>query len=200
MKKLITNATLIITLIITSINYSFGQHYLRIYKMDNGVLITQQISLINDGNYGVGAHQRALYHTGSNSYTPAASDSIEIGTMGYSTKTHVIIQSFNDTIYRAINPLTYELQMYLRKNIDGSLSVNEIEVSNLNVYPNPVIDVLNISFDSNENVDVIVMDMSGRIVHNEPSSTLISGINLSDQPSGMYLVKIGNQTQRIIKQ
>lgn len=73
------------------------------------------------------------------------------------------------------------------------------EVSNLLIYPNPVQDVLNIRFDSYENVDVIVTDLNGRIVFNETSSISVS-VDLSNQPSGIYLVKVGSETRKVVKQ
>lgn len=73
------------------------------------------------------------------------------------------------------------------------------EVSNLLIYPNPVQDVLNIRFDSYETVDVVVTDLNGRIVFNETSSVSVS-VDLSNQPSGIYLVKVGSETRKVVKQ
>lgn len=76
---------------------------------------------------------------------------------------------------------------------------SQVEVSNLTLYPNPVQDVLNIRFDSYENVDVVVTDLNGRIVYNENVSGLTS-IDLSNQPTGIYLVNVGSTTRKVVKQ
>ncbi|MEZ4890507.1 MAG: T9SS type A sorting domain-containing protein [Crocinitomicaceae bacterium] len=47
-----------------------------------------------------------------------------------------------------------------------NLSVSKKEmVSNLSVYPNPVVDILTINFESTEPVNVTITDMNGSIVY-----------------------------------
>lgn len=76
---------------------------------------------------------------------------------------------------------------------------NQVEVDNLTLYPNPVQDVLNIRFDSYENVDVIVTDLNGRVVYNENVSGFTS-VDLSNQPAGIYFVNVGSTTRKVVKQ
>jgi len=72
----------------------------------------------------------------------------------------------------------------------GSVGINEaIEAIELNVYPNPINDVLNIT--AKENItNVIVYDMVGKVVKNSITNTMSLTINTEDLPSGSYLVKV----------
>lgn len=85
-------------------------------------------------------------------------------------------------------------------NVLNKLSTEKVvKVENLNVYPNPVVDVLNISFTSFESVPVTVTDMNGRDVYNEVVSASVQ-VDMSFLPSGVYIAKINNETKRVIKQ
>ncbi|MCD2260985.1 T9SS type A sorting domain-containing protein, partial [Psychroserpens luteolus] len=90
-----------------------------------------------------------------------------------------------------------------------SLSVDDFSLSNtLNVFPNPAIDVINISNNSNEsiNASVEMYDLRGRKVYQNTSDLNNAlQINISNFESGMYLINITDTnskaivTKRIIK-
>ncbi len=85
-------------------------------------------------------------------------------------------------------------------NVPENLSVSKKEmVSNLSVYPNPVVDILTINFESTEPVNVTITDMNGSIVYSE-TTQFATKVDMSMLPSGMYFVKIGNETKKIFKQ
>jgi hypothetical protein len=72
-----------------------------------------------------------------------------------------------------------------------------VESSSFNVYPNPVIDNLNVTFELKEADRVIleVMDVTGRIMNAEDMGTLNASsyqeqLNVSALPVGMYLLNI----------
>ena len=74
------------------------------------------------------------------------------------------------------------------------VSVNEIDLSNeVNLFPNPVFDIVTLSFQNNLSAEIILYDVFGKIIYsnriqNENSIT----INLSSTSSGTYFLKIIN--------
>jgi hypothetical protein len=83
--------------------------------------------------------------------------------------------------------------------------IKEIETSNVNVYPNPVNDMLYIETET-EIEEVVIYDVYGRVqnLRNSETQKLRNSIDLSELKSGIYFVKIntekGNIVKRIIKQ
>jgi hypothetical protein len=94
-------------------------------------------------------------------------------------------------------------------NVQPSIGVSEIATLNnqIRVYPNPTADQLFIETSKfkESSLDLVIYDMSGRVVKNEKIKYLNSplSINLSDLKAGIYNVQIiaGNTTykERIIK-
>ncbi len=90
-----------------------------------------------------------------------------------------------------------------------SLSLDDFSLSNtLNVFPNPAIDIINISNNSSEsiNASVEMYDLRGRKVYQNTSNLSNAlQINISNFESGMYLINITDTnskaivTKRIIK-
>lgn len=75
--------------------------------------------------------------------------------------------------------------------IGGALAntgLTQIDGSVITVYPNPAIDVLNIDIESTEINRVIILNISGEIVHTvyNPSTQ----INISELVSGVYFIEI----------
>lgn len=84
-----------------------------------------------------------------------------------------------------------------------SLGVGVFQTSDFEVYPNPVTDILNIS--NNENItNVSVFNLLGQEVFSKTAATNISQIDLSNLPSGAYMVKVATdgfvKTIKIVKQ
>jgi Zn-dependent metalloprotease len=90
-------------------------------------------------------------------------------------------------------------------------SVKEYGVSlNMGVYPNPFSDQFTIKFDAdkNENVNLVITDMLGRIISKKQWTVDIGSnninINLDDQPAGLYMLKLssdkGYAVKNIVKQ
>jgi hypothetical protein len=80
--------------------------------------------------------------------------------------------------------------------------VNEVENNiAVTVFPNPVVDQLNIQ--SSENMDgnkIIITDMTGAIVRIRPLTSTLTSIELSDVASGTYVYRIADKGGRFIKQ
>jgi len=70
-------------------------------------------------------------------------------------------------------------------------------LANLNIYPNPVIDFLSIS-NLNKQVDYQVFNLEGKLLRKGVVQN--NQINLSDLSSGIYFVRINQQTFKVIKE
>lgn len=79
---------------------------------------------------------------------------------------------------------------------DISLSIDNDKF--LNIYPNPTKDVLHFS-SSLEGGIIRIYDITGNLIQNE-SSFLINHINVSDLPSGIYMIVfIKDMSEKIIR-
>jgi hypothetical protein len=74
--------------------------------------------------------------------------------------------------------------------------VNHSEFENYNIFPNPFIDIINITNVKNKNV--IIFDNSGKIIKNE----IVNGdksFDMSNLSNGIYFIRIDNKVNKIIK-
>ena len=83
-----------------------------------------------------------------------------------------------------------------------SLAVSDVNKSQVKVYPNPVIDVLNIEAASKAS-SVQVFDLSGKLVSSHSLNAVKNQVNLSKLTPGVYVVNIqtekGMQSVKIVK-
>ena len=89
--------------------------------------------------------------------------------------------------------------------ITVNVGVEEIALENqLNIYPNPVNDVLNVQWNnSNETANLSIRDLSGRLVHSERAANGNAALDLSGLASGNYILELqtGERTlrQQVVK-
>lgn len=86
------------------------------------------------------------------------------------------------------------------RKITGQLSVNDLDKITMSVYPNPVVNELNIQ--SNKSLDEIsIYNIEGKLLNTFKGNT--QKINFSKYPKGVYLVTITSgkvtKTQKVIK-
>ena len=86
--------------------------------------------------------------------------------------------------------------------VEGVLGNDDFRANNFSIYPNPVIDVLNIR--STTSVDAIaVYDVLGKLVLSTTPDTISPSIDMSALTSGVYLVKVtigdASKTVKVIK-
>jgi hypothetical protein len=83
------------------------------------------------------------------------------------------------------------------------VGVNEL-MKQIEIFPNPTKDLLQINADLGGKKELTVMSISGQIVLRDSFLNKKKTLDLSSLPAGMYLVKMtskdGNVTQRIIKE
>lgn len=77
---------------------------------------------------------------------------------------------------------------------------NELNENQFTAYPNPTNGIITLSFDDlNSNTEVQLLDMYGKVVKTTEVNSKNTTFDLTNLPKGVYMVKAGNQTARIIK-
>lgn len=77
----------------------------------------------------------------------------------------------------------------------SSLSTNQNTLSELNIYPNPVINILNVKVDSNLNHQpYTIIDGLGRVVLNGNINDVDTIINVEQLSKGIYYLKVSNNS------
>lgn len=106
------------------------------------------------------------------------------------------------TAYPAIYYINDEANSFKKvrvaKAFEAPSSVSKLN-SNINIYPNPTSGIINI--EETINSEILITDITGKIIFNGIN---ITKIDLSNQPKGLYLLKISSnnktRTQKIILQ
>lgn len=105
--------------------------------------------------------------------------------------------SLNTTLYPngryvlyvwAIDPAGNTTMDSMLFTIDNFVGINVDKTNLFNVYPNPTDGMLAIQMQENKTTEVKLMDMFGRVVGNHLIDKLHNTIDVSNLPSGMYLL------------
>lgn len=101
-----------------------------------------------------------------------------------------------DEVYIHNRPLTSEeaLNIHFSQSFVG---VNEIKENNLNHYPNPVMDMINIEGFNNENIDII--NAQGAKVMTQRMTIGRNQWDLNTLPSGIYFIKTSQGSTKFVK-
>jgi surface protein len=79
------------------------------------------------------------------------------------------------------------------------LGVEEFETNNIKIYPNPTNNIINIEgLNKNENNTIQIFDVQGKLVITKTINEK-GTIDLSELNKGVYVIKIGDVAQRIVK-
>jgi PKD repeat protein len=70
------------------------------------------------------------------------------------------------------------------------VSIDEVLENNIMIYPNPSTGIFHIALPSNQTYHIEVVDNMGRVVLNQSNAENTSTIDLSDQASGVYLIRL----------
>jgi len=76
----------------------------------------------------------------------------------------------------------------------------EEKIFDIKIYPNPNTGVFNIAFDNTQGVNLMVYDLSGKMVVNKKVFSLLETIDMTDQPNGTYIVLAIDELTGIKKQ
>jgi len=78
-------------------------------------------------------------------------------------------------------------------------SIDELADFGINIYPNPSSGLFNISYSNNvENVEVIISDITGKVIYSEIHNSNINTIDLTSKSTGVYLIKFNFNNQSIV--
>ena len=96
---------------------------------------------------------------------------------------------------------TYGRGLWNSQLYSALLGLNEEVFSSLSVYPNPVVDQLNFSWDKNEPITIKLFNTEGRLVHYAKNKLLMEtySIDTSNLSSGLYFAKINTTKGNIVK-
>lgn len=100
------------------------------------------------------------------------------------------------------NPASYGEYEDYQVKITNGLAVNDVNKTKIQVYPNPVVDVLKVTTGANAK-SIMVYDLSGKLVLNQAAKTSNNEVNMSRLKTGTYLVTVetetGKETIKVIK-
>ncbi len=86
--------------------------------------------------------------------------------------------------------------------INPSMGTEEFYTKKINVFPNPVVDVVNFS-STNRILQIQIMDLTGKVVYTKNADTVQLDLNLSELAAGVYIAKVktnkGAETVKLIK-
>jgi hypothetical protein len=66
----------------------------------------------------------------------------------------------------------------------------------MNIFPNPVVDQLNITL--SKNAEIVVYNIMGQKIMSQEGHAGANSINVSSLTSGVYFVSAGSDTQKFI--
>ena len=169
-----------------------------------------KIVLPEGNNYVITARLHDSYNSGNGqTYTVDALFSYSTDGQNYSAGIDDVMSGnitfTGGTVYFAVAPYfsgmtgTYLLEIHISG--DGDTDVNEDYTMNLNLYPNPVKDVLYVECDNMQQYDIYSLD--GKLVKSSQTFDNEAIINVEDLVNGVYMVKItsdkGTVTRRVVK-
>jgi hypothetical protein len=85
------------------------------------------------------------------------------------------------------------------QTIDVTIGLNEIDLTDINLYPNPTRDVFTLSFELTEvqDVDIYVLNAMGQVMYSESlenfTGSYSEAINLTGEAKGVYMVQIATK-------
>ena len=88
---------------------------------------------------------------------------------------------------------------FSRYDINGPLSVNEFDNIQVNIYPNPTQSKINLSLNYAKEVDYELFSPLGKQLMNGTFTSSNEEIDLSNLPSNIYFLKVGNQFHKVLK-
>jgi len=82
---------------------------------------------------------------------------------------------------------------------DGTLSVGTEFLDLVNIYPNPVSNILNINVPKklDNGLDITVFDVLGKPVIQQKTNDLRTGISVSELNEGIYIIKLSSSSQNV---
>ncbi len=84
--------------------------------------------------------------------------------------------------------------------LEATITIGMKELQKMiSIYPNPVREVLNIQLLSNESFNILLRDITGRLVRDMKGSGQKAYINVSDFNKGLYFIEIRTENDTLVK-
>jgi len=83
-------------------------------------------------------------------------------------------------------------------DVTNTTGFDDIEPTTASVFPNPSSDVVNISLDKGQLLKIELFSITGRLIFKKDLNSRTYALNISDYPSGVYLVRVFNQNNDIV--
>ncbi|MFD1064041.1 T9SS type A sorting domain-containing protein [Winogradskyella litorisediminis] len=138
-------------------------------------------------------------------------------------KDEVAISGANQSTYTISNPQESDSGVYyceitnstvdglvvkradITLNVNASLGIDDVEISNFKLYPNPTTDWITISANALQNATATIYDLNGRLVQRNALKSNTNTVNIQNLTAGVYIMKITTSenktvTKRFVKQ
>ncbi len=106
--------------------------------------------------------------------------------------------------YARDNNVQKSAKLYIKFKYEGVVSTNQSPTfaneNQLTIYPNPTSDIVRIDYSMNEKFDIQLFAMNGKLIYQLNQQEGFAYLNLLDLniPKGIYLIRVNNQTKKII--
>jgi len=80
------------------------------------------------------------------------------------------------------------------------VSLREIEPTQVKLFPNPCSEKLNLEFPFESHRQLQIFSLSGELVQNLISKTELVEVSLTTLPPGPYVLKVGEEVYKFVKQ
>ncbi len=116
--------------------------------------------------------------------------------LGNSSNARIMVKAV-DNVFLNVNASNF--------TINSNLSTGETEKENgLKIYPNPSKGIFTIESDSKTNISYSLYAMDGKLVHpkkevSRNGGKIVEKVNVSDLPSGVYIIQVDQEGQNISK-
>jgi Leucine-rich repeat (LRR) protein len=81
--------------------------------------------------------------------------------------------------------------------VDVATGIENVLKNAIQIYPNPIVQELNIKFEKNENRMIYIYDLSGHLMFQKESYSNSEKLNISTYKRGMYILKIQSESETI---
>ncbi len=104
---------------------------------------------------------------------------------------------WNGTMYMSAYTSEFGYEVY-ELHTESTAGVNETDMHQVKIYPNPVKDVLNIAFEKDGNYAYSLYSLAGQQVKSGEFDRKTNQLTVSGLPKGMYVLKITDQSGKSV--
>jgi hypothetical protein len=185
-------------------NLCAGEYSIKMID-DNGCLLIEDIA-VNEGN---AIYPLISFEDGELTVVQPTLQNPSMGTPPYSYQWYEdnsLLPGAVSEVYNPNYPGLYSVVVTDSVDCKGKSSIYKIEVLDLsnwssgvdvNIFPNPFVDELNVTINSTSEYEWILRDVSGKVVESGMDEYSWK-INTSTLPNGMYILNVFNDDEQLI--